>query len=99
MEIEERDFYKDVDTADDFRLSSSSGLRDLSLPTLPQSYRIHEVKVVLSNGPKYCLRSGTGGGFRHSLGIDSRGGGSGTPSRHWKRSLSIFSAKKALVMN
>jgi hypothetical protein len=51
MEIEERDFYRDVDTVDDFPLSSSPGLRDLSLPTLPQSYRIHEVKVVLSNDP------------------------------------------------
>ena len=50
MEIEETDFYRDVDTADDFPLSSSPGSRDLSLTTLPQSYRIHEVKVVLSNG-------------------------------------------------
>jgi hypothetical protein len=51
MEMEERDFYRDVDTADDFLLSSSPGLWDLSLPTLPQSYRIHEVKVVLSDSP------------------------------------------------
>lgn len=51
MEIEERDFYVDVDTADDFLPTSSPGLRDLSLPTLPHSYRIREVKVVLPNGP------------------------------------------------
>lgn len=51
MEIEERDFYRDVDTADDFPLSSSPELWDLSLPALPESYRIHEVKVVLPDGP------------------------------------------------
>lgn len=53
MEIEEEGFYSDVDTADDFPLSSSPELQDLSLPTLPQSYRIREVKVVLSNGPVF----------------------------------------------
>ena len=51
MEIEERDFYKDVDTADNFPLPSSPRPRDLSLPTLPESYRIHEVAVVLSGAP------------------------------------------------
>jgi hypothetical protein len=51
MEIEERDFYKDVDTADDFPLPSSPRPRDLSLPILPESYRIHEVEVVLSDAP------------------------------------------------
>ena len=51
MEIEERDFYKDVDTADDFPLSRSPCPQDLSLPTLPESYRIREVEVVLSGAP------------------------------------------------
>jgi hypothetical protein len=51
MEIEERDYYKDIDTADDFPLCSSSRPRDLSLPPLPESYRIHDVEVVLSGEP------------------------------------------------
>jgi hypothetical protein len=51
MEIEETDFYKDVDTADDFPLPSSPRPQDLSLPTLPESYRIREVEVVLSGAP------------------------------------------------
>jgi hypothetical protein len=51
MEIEERDFYKDVDTADDFPLPSSPRPQDLSLPTLPESYRIREVEVVLLGAP------------------------------------------------
>jgi hypothetical protein len=51
MEIEERDYYKDTDTADDFPLSSSPSPRDLSLPPLPESYRIHDVEVVLSGDP------------------------------------------------
>ncbi|KAF2470426.1 uncharacterized protein BDR25DRAFT_369610 [Lindgomyces ingoldianus] len=51
MEIEERDFYKDVELKDVFPLSSSPEYQDLSLPTPPQSYRIQEVKVVLSDGP------------------------------------------------
>ena len=51
METEERDFYKDVDTADDFPLPSSPRPQDLSLPTLPLSYRIREVEVVLSGCP------------------------------------------------
>lgn len=51
MEMEERDFYKDVDTADDFSLPSSPRPQDLSLPTLPESYRIRDVEVVLSGDP------------------------------------------------
>jgi hypothetical protein len=51
MELEENDFYGNVDTADDFQLSSIPKQRDLSLPSLPQPYRIHELQVVLSNGP------------------------------------------------
>lgn len=51
MEIEERDLYRDVDMADDFPLSSCPEPRDLSLPILPDSERIREVKVVLPDGP------------------------------------------------
>jgi hypothetical protein len=51
MEIEERDFYGNVDTGNDFLLSSLPTPRDLSSPTIPQSYRIREVQVDLPNGP------------------------------------------------
>ena len=51
MQIEERDFYKDVDTADDFSLFSSPRPQDLSMPTLPQSYRLRDVEVVMSGDP------------------------------------------------
>lgn len=51
MEIEERDFYKDVDTPDDFPLSSYPGSGDLSPSTLPGFHRIHEVKAVPSDDP------------------------------------------------
>jgi hypothetical protein len=47
MKIEEGDFYKGTEIDDDFPLSNAPRLEDLSLPTLPQSYRIHEVHVVL----------------------------------------------------
>lgn len=69
MEMEERNFYRDVEKADDFLLSSSPGLRDLSLPILPQSYRIHEVKVVLPDGPMdsvliFCRQNMTSGDWK-----------------------------------
>lgn len=51
MEIEERDFFRNVDTADDFSLSSIPELRDLALPVLPHSNRIHDVQVILPDGP------------------------------------------------
>lgn len=51
MEIEERDFYSNFDTADDFPISSYPVVGDLSLPALPQSYRIHGIKVDLPDGP------------------------------------------------
>lgn len=51
METEEGGFYKDFDAADNFLLSSSPRWQDLSLPTLPQADRIHEVRVSLSDGP------------------------------------------------
>jgi hypothetical protein len=51
MKIEERDFYSDIGTADDFPITSSPALGDQALLTLPLSYRIHEVKVDLPNSP------------------------------------------------
>lgn len=51
MEIEERDFYKDIHKADDFPFCSSPEERDFLLPALPDSYRIHEVQVLLPNDP------------------------------------------------
>ena len=51
MEIEEGDFYKDLGPVDDFCLSSSPGIHDLSLPMSPQLDRICEVRVALSDGP------------------------------------------------
>jgi len=51
MEIEEKDFYPLTDAADDFTLCSSPEAHDLSLPTLPQANRIHEVKVILFDRP------------------------------------------------
>jgi hypothetical protein len=67
MEIEERDFYDDIDTADDFEISSAPGVGDFSLPTLPQSYRISGIKVDLPDGPtdnfflSYKRKQGYGG--------------------------------------
>ena len=58
MELEEGEFYTDLDMVDDFPLSSSPGLQDLSTPTLPESHRIREVKVVLSNGPVFVSYRG-----------------------------------------
>jgi hypothetical protein len=40
MEIEEREYYKNIDIADDFPLSSYPSAQDLSLSLLPESYRI-----------------------------------------------------------
>lgn len=51
MEIEERDIYEHVDTADDFSLCSVPGSGDLTLATLPESYRIHRIEIDLPDGP------------------------------------------------
>jgi hypothetical protein len=51
MEIEEKDYYKNIDTADDFPLSSYPSARDLSLSPLPESYRIRDLEVVLLGEP------------------------------------------------
>ena len=51
MEIEERDFYKNS-TLDDFSLSRLLDSEDLSQSAIPESYRICDVKAVLSDGPE-----------------------------------------------
>ena len=82
MEMEERDFYKDMDIVDDFPLSSSPGPRDLSLPPLPDSYRIRDVEIVLSGDPMdkvllFCRQ--------RQDGMDCRGciGEYHVPSQRW----------------
>lgn len=51
MELEERDFYKDFDTADSFSLLSLPCSQGLLSPSLPESHRISGVEVVLSGAP------------------------------------------------
>jgi hypothetical protein len=51
MNIEERDFYKDIDTDDEFQLSCTPLPRDLTLPKPPDSHRMREVEMVLSGAP------------------------------------------------
>ena len=51
MKIEERDFYKDIVRSEDFPLDGSPSPQDHPLPTIPGSYRIREVEVVLSGAP------------------------------------------------
>lgn len=51
LEVEERDFYEDLDLTDDFPLSATPRPQELLLPTLPESYRLSEVEVVLSGAP------------------------------------------------
>ena len=71
MMAEELDFYKDIDTADDFPLLSFPRPKDLLLPALPEAYRIREVEVVLSDPPMdkillFCSRN-EGGMVRRVL--------------------------------
>jgi hypothetical protein len=51
MEIEESNFYEDVDGADDFPLSSCPRPQDLLQLTLPDANRIREAELVLSGEP------------------------------------------------
>lgn len=52
MEIEERDYYQDINPLDNiFSLTSPPTPWDLSLPTLPESYRLRGVETVLSGCP------------------------------------------------
>ena len=51
MEIEEKDFYKNVNTKDDFSLVEIPTEEDLCLPLLPHSYRMRDVEVELLGEP------------------------------------------------
>ncbi|KAK9233903.1 hypothetical protein V1525DRAFT_391985 [Lipomyces kononenkoae] len=52
MEIEERDYYQDINPLDNiFSLTSSPTPWDLSLATLPESYRLRGVEIILSGCP------------------------------------------------
>ncbi|EPE29942.1 Zn2/Cys6 DNA-binding protein [Glarea lozoyensis ATCC 20868] len=47
MEVEERGFYADFADFDDFSIFEVPEQKDLDTPTLPDTYRVHEVEVVL----------------------------------------------------
>ena len=51
IRIEERQFYKENKPLDDFPFDSRPEEKDLALPVLPESYRIHDVQVVLPDSP------------------------------------------------
>jgi hypothetical protein len=51
VEIEERGSYDHVNKVDDFLLSTSPEVSELSMPTLPESFRIREIQVIMPNGP------------------------------------------------
>ncbi|KAH8681805.1 hypothetical protein BX600DRAFT_447335 [Xylariales sp. PMI_506] len=51
MELEEQDYYRGASLDDDFPLSSCPTPRDLQLKTIPDSYRLRGLEVVLSGEP------------------------------------------------
>ncbi|KAH8894563.1 hypothetical protein GQ53DRAFT_643376, partial [Thozetella sp. PMI_491] len=51
MELEERDYYQEYGPDHDFPLTSYPTLQEMGLPTLPEKYRLCEVKIVLSGEP------------------------------------------------
>lgn len=51
MEMEERDFYDNIDPGDDFLIGNYPEEKDFLLPMLPDSYRIHDVQVLLPDDP------------------------------------------------
>lgn len=66
MEIEERDFYKDFQIDNEFSTCKSPRTEDISLPALPEQYRVNKVKVMLPNNPAekvklICRRQGSDG--------------------------------------
>lgn len=77
MEMEESNFYKEFEAADDFLLGSSPTWQDLTLPTLPQANRIHEVRLELSDGPNDTIPLVYRQGQRHweETQMSTRGGG------------------------
>jgi hypothetical protein len=50
MELEEGDFLANYDGLDDYALDSLPSDRDLSLPVLPESRRLHDIQVALPEG-------------------------------------------------
>jgi hypothetical protein len=46
IKLEEKEFYRDFQVNDAFGVYSIPSEEDLSLPALPESYRIHEVQMV-----------------------------------------------------
>jgi hypothetical protein len=55
MELEEKDFYTDIDTSDDFSLSSAPCAKDFEVPALPESYRIHEIEIAFPRDPVHVV--------------------------------------------
>lgn len=55
MELEEKDYYAHVSTSDDFSLTSVPCGKDLGLPALPESYRIHEMNISFSTDPVHLV--------------------------------------------
>jgi hypothetical protein len=51
MEVEERDFYRDLMVDDDFKFCNPPEEKDFLVPVLPDEYRIHDVQVVLPDDP------------------------------------------------
>ncbi|TVY94046.1 hypothetical protein LAWI1_G001005 [Lachnellula willkommii] len=78
MQIEEKDFYKDFQIDDDFSTCESPSAEDMSLPALPEAYRVSEVKVMLPDDPTekvnlICRRQGRDGNWEIiSKGFDVR---------------------------
>ncbi|KAM0345420.1 hypothetical protein ACHAPU_006583 [Fusarium lateritium] len=65
IELEEGDFYKGFDLADDFALNTPMRDQDYQLPLLPGSYRMSEVETELTGAPTdkillYCKREQEG---------------------------------------
>ncbi|CZR53602.1 uncharacterized protein PAC_03482 [Phialocephala subalpina] len=51
VEIEEGDFYENIQVDDDFLLCDVPQEKDLLLPMLPEERRMHEIQVVLPDNP------------------------------------------------
>ncbi len=51
MELEERGFYQNVKVANNFPISGCPTAQDISLPLIPDRYRIRGLEVVLSGSP------------------------------------------------
>lgn len=73
MNIEEREFYAELAIVNDpFPTTSSARPVDLMFPTIPRSYRLNELEIVLSGAPMdrielYCKRRLAGGERQRTL--------------------------------